>query len=806
MRFPPLPTRSVLVLLLIFGLILLSPGASQFAIAQAAGNPQGSAPVDFDTAMTRIRAVRDAVDRRQFDVDLLSSDFAFSGPDEIVNWVRSNIAYEEYSGALRGAAGTLRSRAGNSLDQSLLLAHLLRDAGLDVVIARGNLGPDDAVRLVNAMWRKVEPRPDSVDSSKLDAIAGTSNGSDETAVDRVVDLSGAWGPVSPDAVDTYVADITARITDGLSTAGVQLGRSQSTDELVAEARDYCWVRYRLAPTAPWTDVHLGFPAGEPPQVGPDETFTDTIPQGLLFRLRVEAFVDVTSGDKTESHALIAPWERPVANLNGSTVSVTLVPDSILGRDPQAGPGTPNMFFPLVSGAIPAGAQAFDLDGNVAPLEAAASPFAGVFQAEAKATNRAAGALGGIGGGNVADQDARARRVTSVWLKVSVVGPDGEATSHRHDIASRGLNEPDDGFGDRLWTRVAIAADGARFPDAYVLDHLLSDLVDAEPLLKRIMVEGNGAPTIGPIPQGYVRGELGRINARTAQLSYLMASFDRGPIDDGVVRFRNAPAVVLFQQGMAGPATNRSIDLAQSPWRVLDASGSVVEARPDLALRAGVREGLQEGVYLSALSGSPAVTAASLFVESPNGLPVVLRPDVVDSSAVSQLPSHVQELIEHELAAGYVIVLPPVSRPATPAWWRIDPQTGETVGMLWNGMGGAVQQRSVLSEPRVPPRPLLAQDDSEELELQTIPEGDLIKVEEAFGVRLLCAGVLVVLVLFEIAVYLGLAALIATVPGVGVKFGLGIVIAALKKLRNLPALSGETYDAYMDACIAAVVGG
>ena len=49
----------------------------------------------------------------------------------ILDYVSNDIAFQPYEGVLRGVAGTLRARAGNSLDQSILLASVLKSAGYD---------------------------------------------------------------------------------------------------------------------------------------------------------------------------------------------------------------------------------------------------------------------------------------------------------------------------------------------------------------------------------------------------------------------------------------------------------------------------------------------------------------------------------------------------------------------------------------------------------------------------------------------------------------------------------------------------
>ena len=102
----------------------------------------------------------DQLDRSQFDLDELSFSLGFD-PDQIIDFVRDTIAFEQYPGELRGAQGTLMSRAGNALDEAVLLQTLLVDAGYDAKIAHGTLTPALATRLLRqmALPRQAAPPP-----------------------------------------------------------------------------------------------------------------------------------------------------------------------------------------------------------------------------------------------------------------------------------------------------------------------------------------------------------------------------------------------------------------------------------------------------------------------------------------------------------------------------------------------------------------------------------------------------------------------------------------------------------------------
>src|SRR5690348_5498354 len=78
-----------------------------------------------------------------FDLDAIVK-LTDGDPARIFAWVRDKTFWVPYRGELRGAAGVLMDRLGNSLDRALLLAELLRRAGQDVRLAHAQLSDEQA--------------------------------------------------------------------------------------------------------------------------------------------------------------------------------------------------------------------------------------------------------------------------------------------------------------------------------------------------------------------------------------------------------------------------------------------------------------------------------------------------------------------------------------------------------------------------------------------------------------------------------------------------------------------------------------
>jgi hypothetical protein len=108
----------------------------------------------LENFLEMVGELRSHVDRSQFDLDALLDKLDYD-VDNIVQFVRQEIQFEQYPGLLRGAKGTLLSRAGNALDQAVLAASLLGSAGYDVRIARGKLDEVTAKVLVQQIAANV---------------------------------------------------------------------------------------------------------------------------------------------------------------------------------------------------------------------------------------------------------------------------------------------------------------------------------------------------------------------------------------------------------------------------------------------------------------------------------------------------------------------------------------------------------------------------------------------------------------------------------------------------------------------------
>ena len=125
------PTAVLLAALLV---VITGPGAA--AAATRSGFPSRPAPGTVAVQGDPIESLALTLD---YDVD------------RIFRFVADEIRYEPYAGILRGAVGTLRARAGNSVDKALLLAALLDASQVHYRFASGPLDAAASTALLAAL-------------------------------------------------------------------------------------------------------------------------------------------------------------------------------------------------------------------------------------------------------------------------------------------------------------------------------------------------------------------------------------------------------------------------------------------------------------------------------------------------------------------------------------------------------------------------------------------------------------------------------------------------------------------------------
>jgi len=664
--------------------------------AQAA--PQKDIPDELMRAIEQVslatlsfgEAVRANIDRSAFNQESLIDKLDFDDA-EIAQFVTERIAYEPYAGVLRGAHGTLLARAGNAVDQSLLLATLLNDAGFEAVIRGGTLSHEDAQRLITVLIDRPAP------TAAWDASAVVDAQTDLLDSYQALNEANAKTGRVPRFTMEHVVQAIERDRDdllaALKKAGIRLGTDDAAGKIVAEAREYFWVDYRLGPSTPWMSVHPAFGKAAAPVVTVASTYAGNVPSELTHRVRIELIVERKFGDKIETAALMAPMEFPSANVAGRSVSLMLVPDTLLRKDPFADGASPleetRFLIPMFNNGLPDGARALALNGMTVPPDVISVSAAGIFETVGNRFLSAASALRGMGSSEEQAEDLAA--IQSLRLMVTVIHPkSGPRTIER--VLYRAPGEAAPGAGaDEIESRMALVSELARahslgfitgsLAPAYVADQSLAALESLAPMIRAWADPAmDGCESLACLPQP----DLDK-SPSDANIALVAARFDNEmPAEPGSVVYRDSPNVLhvsqpLFPESSPVPGVFDIMNNSRRAFRIKD--GAPVPAA-DLVLLAGVAETHLERMQWNIVSPATTIDRQPRNQASLNFRAWRNSTPTFSGSVITET-----EMITKAISEGSVVVTAEQTDDNAErllGWWEIEPYTGLTLGMAKHG--------------------------------------------------------------------------------------------------------------------------
>jgi hypothetical protein len=648
----------------------------------------------LDELMTIITEIRDSLDRSQFEIPALLDNLDYDS-EQIINFVKTEISFEPYPGTLRGGQGALTSRAGNSLDQSLLLASLLRDAGYEARILRGRLNESQSRLLIQELGVPRPARPPVGDVARIAASVrkleqlGISVDESESGLAEVLRTS-----PDPSASPSFLeyAGVQNMLDAALKQADFTLQSPEDTS-LLAETADYFWVQVRTAAARGWDDVHPAFGHVPDPDVEVQEVFGSAIPAELQHTFSFRVYIERYAKGQLEIVPLTGEWERPTANLNAVPMVFANVPNPLLdARTPFVNLGgaleETQWFAPIFGGRLAPDAEYFDLSGSLVSPLAAANSAAGLF----KTTGTLFGeALGGIGGGNQPT-------LTAQWLEFTLTSPGGEQRKYRRttfDLIGEEARQAPERLAElrpepgkhlaSLLQRHTFMLSTGETSRGLAIDYGLSRLLESRPLLEMMLnIAGDGV-----VDEKRLAASLAEVpNHWTGHLA-LFTLFDQaGRLTEGHRVYRDAPALLIHREGLSSShGYVRAIDIVQNPWRGFDIRSEVPKPSPQAVMSAGIWETLHEGLVLG---GGQRVSTTRVFDEAKKEQisVMLLRPG--DRVPASGLNAASRQAIEEDLRRGFAVLLPEREPKIGAGWWRINPLSGETVGQILDGRGSATE--------------------------------------------------------------------------------------------------------------------
>ncbi len=702
--------RSLQIPFLLLGWILHLPLCVQAATpavsrqSQDSGSQSVYAALSLNQAYERIgnyldvvRELRGQIDESQFDAEALVERLEFDS-SKILSFVKNEIAYQPYAGALRGVRGTLIGLAGNALDQSMLLASLLKSAGLEARIVRSTLSAEQAIELLKQTApAKVSLTPWK-DAAKARDIMGkaimSAGGKQEDVAKLLLELDKQQQqdyPLYQEAEQSFSTLLAA-----LEGSAQLRNNAELPQSILKEAQDYFYVESRLSNSQPWSAYHPAFQAEVPfKDLKPLSYFTDSIPAELQHHYRVEFMVEQKVGSELKVQSIMKAIEGPVVNMIDMPFSYMNLPEKLASAsfdiEPAKAIEESDSYFPVLNNGLAPDAKAFDIRGTIIPADVLASSMAGIFKEVGKKTNMAASALSEIGSSAKDAKKAGPLTIlTAQFFDVTLTAPAGQKKTQRRFLLDRLTAEGrstnkaiiDQSITDAdarqlLAQQVSFMPSVGRLNAAFILDKVLERFINSQPLY-----EIYAARTLEPdVKHSMALSKLKSVDARWLGHFPMYYAFDqiqeRHP---ETAIYRHEPAVVAISSNFPGSkAPLQRSDILFHSQRALKFDGQKLSFDQKLLAKAGVWESYAEEFGLESLDGT---SSAERLATVSAKLTVIAKAEDLNGIADSKLRSNLQEA----LSTGYLVAHSTDS--SVSDWWRINPESGETLALSREGRGEA----------------------------------------------------------------------------------------------------------------------
>ena len=678
--------------------------ASPGAVGSGAAAPLPKVtPELFTQWYDQLEAADGTLPKEDFDVQALA-DKVGSEPQKAFEWVRDNTVWVPYRGVLRGALGVLLDRRGNSLDRSLLLAQLITAGGATVRLAHATLTPEKAQETWPALVAPRRPPVLPAGRSQAPRLNGGNPAIEKTTAELRAQ------------VDAQTSDISA----ALKQIGVG-GDATSSDAALAALRDHYWVQYQ--DNNSWVDLDPLLP-GTPPQralVAADDTLEpDSLDAALSHQVTLHVVVEQWTNGALKEHELLS---SSIAASEALTKTITLfhcAPDWPDGVDVLTKSDVAKMKPAVLAQArwVPVLVvdgknvvkNGFAVDGE--PFELTSDDSGG--------STDVGGLFGGLGGGGDTAKTAKipkARKslsdgvATAEWLDFEVAIPGQTSTTIRREIfdllgpAARKSAQPakprpsDDqrlDVGLKLLGHVDTLIQGAELPATYGVhdviqrelsqrDAWLGAAAEQDPARRRELVHDIDEATV----QG--SGALG-----TYALARQLLNPQRADVfvdEPNIVTYRayrrleegQPPSLLELMDVVTNgrgvrPGAARPFDVRLSQG-VVDTAAEILALSTDLAHAKNTIE-----VFANAKTRGTGLVVASKS-----------RAGALNDLHLSQ---DVSTRVNETLTSNLIAILPKAAQMVDGAprfgWWRVNPATGESLGVMDSGFNQAGTERTVIT--------------------------------------------------------------------------------------------------------------
>jgi hypothetical protein len=644
------------------------------ALLSLAGPTRGAETADqqkMRQAFDRTIAGYASMPREGFDPDAVIEKLG-RDPERLLDWVRAQTRFVPYQGALRGPSGVLMDRVGSDLDRSLLLAQLVSSSGYTVRLARVDLPePVAKKRLADALAQPLPQGPVAKPTSPVGSL-------------------NEWSAAQAQAILGLLPKPGAD-PDGDARR-------------LAAAADHWWVQYQVGDQ--WTDLD---PAADKPgaHLGGDPTelldcavndIAANVPADMLHRVTlrvvVERWEEAGLKEDLAVEETVTPSKYPVRHV----YLINRAEDDAAGIDPADDAATARRKmleqkkwrpFLAINGAG-RGPMTFDDTGVLAAAQSGAARLGGAAQG---AMGQGFDALSGGG-----DDAPPASVLTAEWLDLVISSPGSAQQIIRCEVfdslgpaarAAASIARPEWDELHRLGRAAALSAlsdnliTGSRFSGDLLRHQINTRVVESKDALLAALADTAAPQNRQAIMSAIMPHPL---EAFSFARSFSMGAEDQTYIDrPNVVRliaqWRVTPDGSLRKMAMADLACNSTSSLTSDP-----AAGYRACVRRGIADT--VVESIAVGKWAGSAQGSapPTNTRAVFERAAEQSISTSVCRNLTDLESLDGLSEDVKQRLSTELQAGQIVIVP--SRPpggGRTGWWRVDPASGQAVGMMDDGL-------------------------------------------------------------------------------------------------------------------------
>ena len=707
------------------------------ALARAAALDQektAKAAVDLQRSLVAIEDGQRDAPRDRWDPQYVVDQVGVE-PEALFQWVREHVLWVPYRGVLRGATGVLMDRVGNSLDIAVLLATLLETAGHEVRLAHADLSPDVAAKTFQSMQSAArtaaaQAPPGGAAAPPVAAAEAAADDVAAVADQYGADASAAAAEFSSnlDLARTRAASLDARVNEQsakllalLAAPDPTAARKAAADAAIAALRDHWWAEVRDG--SDWKALDALDPSGaigHALSTASSTVASSEVPAELVHHVTVRVIAEQWKGGKTHETTILEHTLEP-SDTVGQRVVLTQMPlmwpadwKAVTPEDLQkrlfAALRSQTEWMPVLEvGDQKFGKASVKDTGEINPEPSIAqNPFLSVSVPAAGDVGRVADVFDDVfaeadkadrnqpGGASASEPKEAAREageLSAEWIEYEVRVPGQAPRTIRREVfdllgpARRAAGVAKLEIGDEQ----VVARAGAQLTETTLVilpcrlaPEYLMDLAARQALANKPLLDDFASDPFAKVPANFVEVLSKMAPLPGPAMAFATMRFQASATSGAV--FVDQPAIVaehgiLVHTGPDTAVVNLGLDIVANGVGV----DPFADADPFATrVKQGVADTNAEALVLAGNWPAPINTAES-FAQSAGNRDPWQRLAPGDAGRVAQLGlgADLAARVSADLAAGRTVVVP---KSGARTWWRVDPATGETLGMGPNGWG------------------------------------------------------------------------------------------------------------------------